>query len=425
MEHSRHVMENGTELYIVSSPGYSNTTISINFYAKNSSQNSARRAAINLLTEGCKKYPTSQQISYAAQQEYGAAIGAFSGTDGDLHQNGIFLNVLSNEKFTEGRKTLENMVSLLSEMIYNPLITAGKFNEAYFQTEKMSLLNQAKSRKIDKKAIVTARFNEIALGKGSAFAMDAIGYAEDIDSLENMQAVWGFQDMYERNARKMFISTNYSPEHMIELMSLYFSNLPRVGSAILIGQMPEKKGILTETEERSKFDQTAIRMGFPVLKPRSIKETRALIILNHYLGGYSNARLFTEIRAKRHMAYGANSAINFDKGIVFGATDVDEKNRQVAKDLMREEFSKVLSGKITKKGFREAKAHFINTRAMTLHTKDSIISAIETSVLRNMPELLENYENAFDSIAYEEVLEAAGLIQDTPIAYCLLQKENK
>jgi predicted Zn-dependent peptidase len=125
------------------------------------------------------------------------------------------------------------------------------------------------------------------------------------------------------------------------------------------------------------------------------------------------------------MAYGASSAINFDKGIIAGGTEVDEKNKQLAKELMREEFHKAASGKITKKGFREAKAHFANTRAMTLHTKKSITLAIEASVLRNMPELLDNYENAFDSVTYEDVLEAAKLIQDTPITYCLLQKESK
>ena len=167
MEHSKHVMDNGTELYVVSSPRYSNTTINFGFYARNSSQNSARRAAISLFGRGLQKYPTSQQINLAAEQEYGAAIGAFSTTHGDLHINGISLNVLSNYKFTDGRKTLENMVSLLSEMLYYPLILSGKFNETYFQTEKTSLLNQAKSRDIDKNAIASNRLNRLALGKDS------------------------------------------------------------------------------------------------------------------------------------------------------------------------------------------------------------------------------------------------------------------
>ena len=40
--------------------------------------------------------------------------------------------------------------------------------------------------------------------------MDEIGSTEQLVALENMQAVWAFQDMYERDARKLFITTNYS-----------------------------------------------------------------------------------------------------------------------------------------------------------------------------------------------------------------------
>ncbi|MEK6864331.1 MAG: insulinase family protein, partial [Nanoarchaeota archaeon] len=425
MEHSKHVMDNGTELYVVSSPRYSNTTINFGFYARNSSQNSARRAAISLLGEGCKKYPTSQQINLAAEQEYGAAIGAFSTTHGDLHINGISLNVLSNYKFTDGRKTLENMVSLLSEMLYYPLILSGKFNETYFQTEKTSLLNQAKSRDIDKNAIASNRLNRLALGKDSIFAMDEIGSTEQLVALENMQAVWAFQDMYERDARKLFITTNYSPEDMIALMKLNFSNLPKVDSAIFIGEPPEKKGAGMMLEDKSSFDQTMIGMAFPVLKPQNVKEIRALYILNHHIGGYSNARLFTEIRTKRDMAYGAYSHIDFDTGMIIGNTSVDEKNKDTAKRIMLDEFFKAASGRITKKGFKEAKAHLINSRAMNIHKKNNIIATIKTSVLKNLPEILENYENAFDSISYEDVLEAAKHVQETPIIYCLLQKEKK
>ena len=62
---------------------------------------------------------------------------------------------------------------------------------------------------------------------------------------------------------------------------------------------------------------------------------------------------------------------------------------------------------------------------MNIHKKNNIIATIKTSVLKNLPEILENYENAFDSISYEDVLEAAKHVQETPIIYCLLQKEKK
>ena len=106
-------------------------------------------------------------------------------------------------------------------------------------------------------------------------------------------------------------------------------------------------------EDKSSFDQTMIGMAFPVLKPQNVKEIRALYILNHHIGGYSNARLFTEIRTKRDMAYGAYSHIDFDTGMIIGNTSVDEKNKDTAKRIMLDEFFKAASGRITKKDLRK------------------------------------------------------------------------
>ena len=151
----------------------------------------------------------------------------------------------------------------------------------------------------------------------------------------------GFPGHYERDARKLFITTNYSPEDMIALMKLNFSNLPKVDSAIFIGEPPEKKGAGMMLEDKSSFDQTMIGMAFPVLKPQNVKEIRALYILNHHIGGYSNARLFTEIRTKRDMAYGAYSHIDFDTGMIIGNTSVDEKTRTPQNALCLMSFSRL------------------------------------------------------------------------------------
>ena len=193
--------------------------------------------------------------------------------------------------------------------------------------------------------------------------MDEIGGTEQLVALENMQAVWAFQDMYERDARKL-LSTNYSPEDMIDLMK-QFSNLPKVDSAIFIGEPPEK-GAGMMLEDKSSFDLTMIGMAFPVLKPQKIKKKRRHII-NHHIGGYSNARLFTEIRTKETWLMAHTRTLIFDTGMIIGNTSVDEKQGHHKMHYVMS-FQGCIR-KDNKKGFKEAKAHLINSRAMNIHKR--------------------------------------------------------
>lgn len=423
MEFVKQTLNNGTELYVYQSDIYTHTTVDFNFYSRKDAGNAANALANMILMEGSKNFPTLQAISLASEKEYGAGISGKSVSVGDLQATGVYINVLTKASLIAGQKTLENMAGLMADILAFPLIGDGGFKQEYFDEKKEELLLQAKQMNLNKDYFAKKRFLETALGD-SPFVLPSSGSEEDISKLDNATVTRAYAHTLNHLPRKIFIGTNLKPEYVIQVFDNSLRILPQVQADIRVGEVPTKSAA-TRKEEASNFDQSVVFVGVPVIVPRAAKERQALGLLNFYLGGFHGARLFTEIRTKRDMAYGAYSNLDRELGLIYGKAAVDLKNKDKTIELMLKEISKIVQGKITKSGFESAKGYLLNTRLMRMHAKHDRLDAIESCVLGDRLEDLANYETAYEDITYEDVVNAASFVKNEPVVYCLLQGDKK
>ncbi|MFA5888132.1 MAG: insulinase family protein, partial [Candidatus Nanoarchaeia archaeon] len=316
-----------------------------------------------------------------------------------------------------------NMVSLLVSILANPLLSDENFMAEHLNTKRKELLLAEKRRKLDKQSIAGRGFMETAIGK-CIYTMDVAGTEEDILAVSHADCSTAYIRQLCEMPKKIFAGTNLEPEYIAGIVEKNFGCMPKTDSIITLPDAPEKKEH-SRVEREFPCDQSLVFAGIPFDIPESTKEKRALNILTFYLGGYAGGRLFTEIRLKRDMAYGAYASIDPHLGIIYGHAGIDRANKDAVVDIMLEEFRKAAKGKITKSGLEKAKSYLLNQRKMNLHSKEMKLSVIESAALEGRMDELKNYEQAYMDITPEDVINAASRLKFAPIVYCLLQQEKK
>lgn len=422
MDYSKFTLKNNIPVYVCQSPLYIQTNVRLKFYSTNGENNAAKTLAVKLMMEGSMHYPTSQAISLAALNEFGAGISGGCGMNSGLHVTSFSFNALTNDRLTGGQNTLENMTALLADIINEPLIESGRFNNEYFSRKKEELIIGVKQAGLDKDTVAERRFIELALGKNS-HTMPSAGDLEEVEGVKNEDAAGAYSRMITETPRMIFVGTSLEPEHVAEVLGMAFGNLPEVNKTPVFAAPPEKNAN-SRLEDDSEFDQSVVFAGFPFSIPESTKERHALQLLAFYIGGYSEGRLFTEIRTKRDMAYSAFAGIDFETGLMHGVAGVDIKNKEKTIEIMVKEFSKAAAGKIIKSGIANAKRYVLSQIGMNMHSKGRRMGFLENSVLSNRLEEIAGYEQRYRDIEYDDVLKTASRIIPSPIVYCLRQGDK-
>ncbi|MFH1638009.1 MAG: insulinase family protein [Candidatus Woesearchaeota archaeon] len=424
MEYEKYLLDNGTELYVVQSSLWKTTNVTMGFYSQKDGTEGLKGLVPTILTEGSANYPTRQEISMAVEKEFATSLYTSRGSSGDLHAVKFGLNVLTEEKLLQGQKTLENSLGLLKEIITDPLIEKGKFKESYYKRQKEELIDEIKQREMDARSFAIKKFYELALGN-SRFNYPSIGTEKQAEMLVNPNSAFTtYEKMLATFPRKVFVATNLEANCIVDTVRKAFSELPKVDSGIEISDPPIK--ICRELSEGSRFKQSIVHVGFPVKVTKNKKKKEALYLLNYYLGGYANGKIFKEVRTERQLAYYAFSSLDLDSCLIYGYGGVDRKKIEETIEVISEEIKKAAKGEIEKKELSEAQYSLLNALAMVKHKKSTKMSVVENAVLHGKLEDVREWENKFKEISYEDVESAASLIDtSSPIVHCLRQEEEE
>ncbi len=418
MEYNKYTLDNGTELYVVQSDLYQTTGFQMDFYSRKNGTEAAKSLVAGVLAEGSKNYPTNAALSLATDREY-ARYSITSNGIGDLHSITFSINMLTAENLIGEQKTLENSLGIIADTMLHPLIERGKFRKEYFAKQKKELGLILQKKKMESRSLAIRKFKEMALGS-SPFALHELGTEKKLERTWNPNVIRAYLQMLEVSPRKAYVGTNLEPDYIAEAVERAFKGLSRVDSEIKVGMPPKKKH--GRREEQSRFEQSLIISGYPVNIPEDQRAWEALYLLNGCIGGYNNARLFSEIRVKRDMAYYAYSSLDTDSGLLYGYSGVDIKNKDEVASIMTKEIGDI-GGTLSEQEFNEAKNYLLKTRAMNMHKKSMKLFNLKKLVLEGKADWLQNFERRFEDITYQEVKEAASLIEvDKPIVYCQLQE---
>lgn len=372
-----------------------------------------------LLRRGTNNLKTQTEINKKLEEMYGATYDCGIDKIGDNQALKFFVETI-NDKYTLSKENLlEESLDVLFDIIFNPLMKDGKFNEEYLKIEKENLKKVIES-KIDNKAVYALNRCIENMYDNKGFGIYKYGYLEDVDNIDNSSISDSYKNLINNSKIDIYISGNFDENKIKSFIENKLSNInPRKEDIITNNFSTESKQKvenIKEIQEEMNITQGKLVMGLDVLNPgKDIQD--AVNVYNAILGGSANSFLFQNVREKAGLAYTARSTYNKMKSNIFINCGIEIPNYEKAVDIIKEQLDNMKDGKFSDDDLENAKRFIIaGIKTIEAEQDTEIVFYIGQEIAKQKIEIKEYISN-IEKITREDVKEAAQNIQINTIFF--------
>jgi zinc protease len=337
-----------------------------------------------LLTDGAG--PLAFQ-AFQRRQEDAAASLNFSAS---LDRLGGTLRVLSANR--------EEGFELLRLALTAPRFDADMVEQRRAQI--VAALNQARERP----ASVASRTLMATEFAGHPYANDPDGTADDLKTLTPPMLKQRAAALLTRSGLIVAAVGDIDEAELGRLLDRAFGSLP-LGTPLALPtewQPPTKSR--TVVVERAVPQSTAL-LALPGIA-RDDPDWYAALALNHILGGGQQSRLFSEVREKRGLAYGASSTLRVYRKAALLVISTASANERIAEVLrvVRGELTRLRTEGPTEQEFADAKTYLTGALALSLDSSSAVASLLHSMQVDNLaPDHLTRRANLIGAVKIDDV----------------------
>lgn len=303
------------------------------------------------------------------------------------------------------RQDFDKGLEILVDVLRNPAFPEDKL-ELYLDQARTAI-----SRRNDSPGAIAGReFDRALYGEKSPYAK-VLEYAH-LNKL-NRQALQDFHRAFFHPG--MFILGvvgDFKQDEMLGKLKAAFGEWP--ARKVALPKVPElstSRKQKTLFVDRPRLNQTTITLGHIVELRRDHKDFPAVQMLNQILSGGMSARMFTEVRTRKGLAYAVwgYAHINYNRPGVFSCTALT-RNEQALDTVaaMRDEVVRMREQGVTAAELEEARERIINSFVFNFDRPSKIIGRQMTYEFYGYPpDFAEKLLAALKQVAAEDVQKAA------------------
>lgn len=424
MKYIEKEIKTGIKLHTIKTEKFKTNLISVFLSMPITRENVTKNALISaILRRGSMNMPTLLEISKTLEEMYGASFdnGIDKTVDNQILK--FYIETINDNYIPHnGENMLKTSIEKLLEIVFNPLIKDGGFNENYVKQEKENIKRIIKGKTDNKAMYATERCIE-EMYKNESFGLYKYGYIEDLENIDAKNLYKYYKKMISTCKIDIFISGNVD-EQMAEILKENEN----------IKKLQERKPKTTfevskkeKVEEKEIIEQMDVTQGKIVigmdLTLEDIKQKYDAIVYNAILGGTANSKMFQEVREKASLAYSAGSTYLRYKGNIFIKCGIEIKNYKKALEIIRKQLKDMQNGIFTDEDIENAKKSIISGIRSIDDEQDTEITYFFGQELTNEKISTEEYIKNIEKVAKEDIIKIANSLQINTI-YFLKNKEE-
>lgn len=425
MKYIEKEIKTGIKLHTIKTEKFKTNLISVFLSMPITRENATQNALISaILRRGSMNMPTLLEISKTLEEMYGASFD--NGIDKTVDNQILkFYIETVNDNYIphNGENMLKTSIEKLLEIVFNPLIKDGGFNEDYVKQEKENIKRIIKGKTDNKAMYATERCIE-EMYKNEPFGLYKYGYIEDLENIDAKNLYKYYKKMISTCKIDIFISGNVD-EQTAEILKENEN----------IKKLQERKPKTTfevskkeKVEEKEIIEQMDVTQGKIVigmdLTLEDIKQKYDAIVYNAILGGTANSKMFQEVREKASLAYSAGSTYLRSKGNIFIKCGIEIKNYKKALEIIRKQLKDMQNGIFTDEDIENAKKSIISGIRSIDDEQDTEITYFFGQELTNEKISTEEYIKNIEKVAKDDIIKIANSLQINTI-YFLKNKEEE
>lgn len=398
---------NGMNVVIIQTQKFKTTNLLVNFRNLLTRESVTKRAILpNILSSGSKKFPSKQAISRELERLYGASFGAGVNKKGRQQVLSFRMSLVNDAYLPEAPHLLDDAFQLLKEILFNPNVVEGKFDEKIVQTEKR-LLNEHFEALYDNKI----RYAHLKLlehmYQDEEYKLQARGLQEDIEGLNPENLYETYQKMLTEDAVDFFLIGDVDVDRIKRLIEATFPTFTEREDLPVIDLVDKDIVKANEVTEYQDINQAKLNIGFRTYTRGLDEDYDALIVLNGILGGHPNSLLFKVVREKHSLCYYISSTVDRAKGALYIYAGIAPTDYQKAVDLTLEQVEVIKRGEFSEELFNNIKNAIINDYREMNDSPSSILANDSSSLLYGEVYDVEKRIERINKVTFQDVVNVA------------------
>lgn len=417
------LVKDGLNMHIVQSTKFKTVNIVAKFRAPLRRETITERALLPyILRQGTKSYPTEQALQLKLDHLYGAVLSIDGAKKGNNHIISFRLEV-ANEKYIANESTvIDEAITLLNEVIFQPYEDENSFNTQVFNREKETLKQRMNAVIDDKMAFANMRLID-EMCTGEAYELHVHGYEEDLEKMTAESTYKYYQTLLQEDQLDIYVVGDFEEDTMIDKITATIDkkgNNHFINEQVTANDQRSKVNVIIEEQD---IQQAKLHFGYRTNCTFKDDEYPALQVFNGLFGGFPSSKLFINVREKNSLAYYAASRLESHKGLLLVFSGIAASDYEKARDIIELQMTAMKNGEFTATELAETKDLIVNQLLETLDHPQGIVELLYQQVLGDKEispdELIENIQN----VSTEDVVEVARNIHEDTI-YLLTSKEE-
>lgn len=375
---------------------------------------------VDMITHSSKRYPKKRDVAIELENLYSASFRGFTTRLGSSVMLSFVLDFL-NPKYCE-KGYLEEVLSMPFEMLLNPNISNGKFDERSFNIIKNRLKSDIESLK-ENAAKYAFRRSLLNMDENSPSSYNMTGYLEDLESITPSNLVDSYNKLLSDYTCDIFVIGNLDMEEVVSTIKSKFNNRTIKVDKIKLYVDNDLRKKHIDVEETGKYEQDSFIMIYNLDNLNERERNFVIHIYNIILGsGGLTSKLYRYLREENSLCYNVSSMVQKYDGLLMIYSGIDAKDKDLCIELVNKAMKEMSNGEFSDTELDNAIKTVISSLKMGEDTQGGIINNYLFNYLDNLP-LYEERVKEFKTVTKEEVINISKKIKLNTIY--LLKGEDK
>jgi predicted Zn-dependent peptidase len=361
-----------------------------------------------VLERGSRHYPNINAFSRKLDFMYGAFLGVDAAKMGEKHVVEVKMGYASS-RFV-GESLEDEAIGLIREIMYDPLVSDGRFRDDIFDGEVKNLRDDIEARENEKMQFSIERCIEIAC-EGEPFENHSLGSIRVLDAITSASLYDHYTKLISESVVDIIAIGNFDNGKLEKAIIRAF------GSDLRGSSRPLREEIVTSeaSEKRivDKYDVQQAKIALAYKTGVSFKDSdyEALMLMSNILGGGANSLLFENVREKHSLCYYVFSTIDKFKGLVIIGAGVQSENIEETLRLIDENIEMMKNGEFTDENLSSAKLKLISAVDSVSDSASSYANFYYNYALFRMEFSPEDYKKRIVSVTRDDIVRSAKLMK--------------
>lgn len=345
------------KLHLIKTDKFKSITVKVSFHRViKKNEITIRNILSDMFMQSSKKYNSKRELTIKAQDLYAAGLRTTNSRLGNYINTDFYLTVL-NDKYTEDGNFASSL-EFLGEIIFNPDVENGKFNEEKLDIVKSTCRSALNSIKEDASNYSLIRMAE-AFGEGEPISYRMMGYLEDLDDITGTSLYEFYLDMIKNDFVDIFVIGDISIKETTDLIKMYFKFdiLKKLKMPFMVEEKKPRRSKLVFNEKIDNT-QSKLAIGCRINGLSEYERNYPLTLFNVIFGGCSDSKLFKEVREENSLCYTIYSITNKLDNVLLIRAGIDKENYKKTVSLIEKNLKDMCNGKFDETDILMAKEYY-------------------------------------------------------------------